>query len=51
MTHPRAYRSSVELETAFEELRRGAGTQFDPGVIETFCSVFEDGIDRRAYGA
>ena len=50
MTHPRAYRSSVELDTAFEELRRGAGTQFDPGVIETFCSVFEDGIDRRAHG-
>jgi HD-GYP domain-containing protein (c-di-GMP phosphodiesterase class II) len=51
MTHPRAYRRSVQLETAFEELRRGAGTQFDPGVIETFCSVFEDGIDRRAHGA
>jgi two-component system, cell cycle response regulator len=51
MTHPRAYRSSVQLETAFEELRRGAGTQFDPGVIETFCSVFEDRIDRRAHGA
>jgi len=51
MTHPRAYRRSMTLETALEELRRGAGTQFDPGVIETFCGVFENRVDRWAKGA
>lgn len=51
MTNPRAYRSSVPIEGALEELRRGAGTQFDPGVIEPFCGIFEQSIDRWAYGA
>jgi two-component system, cell cycle response regulator len=51
MTHPRTYRSSVGIETALEELRRGAGTQFDPGVIEPFCGLFENRIDRWASGA
>jgi HD-GYP domain-containing protein (c-di-GMP phosphodiesterase class II) len=46
MTHPRAYRRSVGIETALEEMRGGAGTQFDPGVIEPFCSLFENRIDR-----
>ena len=51
MTHPRPYRGPVALDTAFEELRRGSGTQFDPGVIETFCSLFETNVDRRAIEA
>ncbi len=48
MTHPRAYRGPISVDTAFEELRRGAGTQFDPGVIETFLCVFEESVDRCA---
>ncbi len=51
MTHPRAYRSAATLDTALEELRRGSGTQFDPGVIETFCCVLESGVDRSVHGA
>ena len=48
MTNPRQYRGSVNLGTALEELCRGAGTQFDPGVIETFLCVFDDSVDRCA---
>jgi HD-GYP domain-containing protein (c-di-GMP phosphodiesterase class II) len=48
MTHPRAYRGRVNMDTALEELCRGSGTQFDPGVIETFLSVFDDSVDRYA---
>ena len=48
MTHPRAYRGAANAGTALEELCRGAGTQFDPGVIETFVCVFDDSVDRRA---
>jgi HD-GYP domain-containing protein (c-di-GMP phosphodiesterase class II) len=48
MTHPRAYRRPYTIERALEELRRGAGGQFDPGVIETFCAVFEERVDRCA---
>jgi HD-GYP domain-containing protein (c-di-GMP phosphodiesterase class II) len=51
MTHPRAYRGRANHNTALEELRRGCGTQFDPGVIETFLSVFDESVDRGAYGA
>jgi HD-GYP domain-containing protein (c-di-GMP phosphodiesterase class II) len=51
MTHPRAYRRPVEMDTALEELQRGSGTQFDPGVIATFCSVFDDSVDRCAIRA
>jgi HD-GYP domain-containing protein (c-di-GMP phosphodiesterase class II) len=51
MTNPRPYRASVGIGTALEELRRGSGTQFDPGVIEPFCGMFENRIDRWAQGA
>ena len=50
MTNPRAYRGRANHNTALEELRRGCGTQFDPGVIETFLSVFDESVDRAAYG-
>jgi len=48
MTHPRAYRRPYSIDRALEELRRGAGGQFDPGVIETFCAVFDERVDRCA---
>ena len=37
MTSDRAYRRGMSPEAALEELRRGAGTQFDPAVVEAFC--------------
>jgi HD-GYP domain-containing protein (c-di-GMP phosphodiesterase class II) len=36
MTVPRPYREAVEPEDALTELRRCAGTQFDPEVVEAF---------------
>jgi HD-GYP domain-containing protein (c-di-GMP phosphodiesterase class II) len=51
LTNPRPYRSSVTIDTALDELRGSSGTQFDPGVVEPFCALFENRIDRWAHGA
>jgi diguanylate cyclase (GGDEF)-like protein len=40
MTTDRAYRRAMIPEAALLELRRCAGTQFDPVVVETFCAVW-----------
>jgi two-component system cell cycle response regulator len=37
MTSDRPYQPAVPLEEALEELRRCAGTQFDPDVVDIFC--------------
>jgi HD-GYP domain-containing protein (c-di-GMP phosphodiesterase class II) len=37
MTSDRPYRAAVPIEEAFTELRRWAGTQFDPDVVRVFC--------------
>ena len=41
MTNDRAYRSAMSEEKAREELRRNAGTQFDPRVVEAFISLLD----------
>ena len=51
MTNSRVYRGSLTQERASEELSRGAGTQFDPGIVESFRALFDDQIDRWAIGA
>jgi HD-GYP domain-containing protein (c-di-GMP phosphodiesterase class II) len=39
----------MSREEAVEELRRGAGTQFDPKVVEAFIQVLGSGaVDSRA---
>lgn len=42
MTTNRAYRASRTPAEAFEELRRCAGTHFDPQVVEAFLEAFPD---------
>lgn len=41
MTSPRPYRDQLSLEDALSELKRCAGTQFDPELVETFCAVMQ----------
>jgi two-component system, cell cycle response regulator len=58
MTSERPYRSRLDLGVAVDELRRAAGTQFDPTVVDAFLAELEDRgrqaeanapDDRRAY--
>jgi HD-GYP domain-containing protein (c-di-GMP phosphodiesterase class II) len=41
MTSPRPYRVQFTLEDALLELRRRAGTQFDPDLVEIFCAMMQ----------
>jgi two-component system cell cycle response regulator len=40
MTSDRPYRRAVDPSDALEELRRCAGQQFDPAVVDAFCELF-----------
>jgi two-component system, cell cycle response regulator len=48
MTSERPYREAVTEADAIEELRRCAGTQFDPMVVDAFCRVVAR--ERPAHG-
>ena len=43
MTTPRSYQRTLTREDALEEVRRCAGTQFDPVVVEAFCALLAEG--------
>ena len=42
MTTDRPYRERMSAEDAFRELRGGAGTQFDPLVVEAVLRVLDE---------
>jgi hypothetical protein len=45
MTTDRPYREAMSVGQAVAELRRSAGTQFDPGVVEAFTQVLGTAIE------
>lgn len=42
MTSERPYRPALSPEEALEELRKGAGTQFDPHLVEVFVKLLSE---------
>jgi len=42
MVMDRPYRKGLSLETVYSELRRAAGTQFDPALVEPFIAALEE---------
>jgi diguanylate cyclase (GGDEF)-like protein len=51
MTANRSYRDAVSHDVACRELRRSAGSQFDPEVIEAFLTEIETAGDERELDA
>jgi response regulator RpfG family c-di-GMP phosphodiesterase len=44
MTSERSYSDTMTHEKAVDELKRCAGTQFDPEIVERFISICEKNI-------
>jgi hypothetical protein len=44
MVHDRPYKPAQTHEEALAELQRHAGTQFDPDMVDLFCSIYADGV-------
>jgi HD-GYP domain-containing protein (c-di-GMP phosphodiesterase class II) len=41
MTHDRPYRQALSLDVAMDEIRSGAGRQFDPAFASAFLDILE----------
>jgi two-component system cell cycle response regulator len=42
MISKRAYRKAMSLDEATDELRKNSGSQFDPLVVDAFCTVMQE---------
>ena len=51
MVTDRSYRGGMSIQAALAELRRCAGTQFDPDVVDEFCRLADVELDRLRGGA
>lgn len=45
----RPYRKGMPIEQAIEELKRNAGKQFDPQIVETIVEIYEEGQLKPAH--
>ena len=45
MTSERSYSDTITYEQALEQLKRCAGSQFDPGLVDIFVSTFESNVN------
>jgi HD-GYP domain-containing protein (c-di-GMP phosphodiesterase class II) len=50
MTSTRSYRRALSQDVAFEELRKNAGTQFDPECVEALIRAIESRHERYGLG-
>ncbi len=50
MISPRPYREPVTISEALSELRRCRGTQFDPPIVDAFCTLIESRSDDNLVG-
>lgn len=44
MSSDRSYASALPLEEVLEEIRRGAGKQFDPRLVEVFLPILRNSV-------
>jgi HD-GYP domain-containing protein (c-di-GMP phosphodiesterase class II) len=44
MVHERPYKGALTHEEALAELRQHGGTQFDPAVVEVFCTIYAEAV-------
>jgi diguanylate cyclase (GGDEF)-like protein len=51
MCSDRPYKGAMTQEQALEELRRNAGGQFDPGLVETLCALVKAKPDGQCSGS
>jgi diguanylate cyclase (GGDEF)-like protein/putative nucleotidyltransferase with HDIG domain len=47
MSSARPYRPALSREEVLEELRKGAGTQFDPNLVQIFIGIIEAGLPEK----
>ncbi len=47
MTSPRPYREQLTSQEALDELKRCAGTQFDPEFVDVFCKIIKSAPSDR----
>lgn len=43
ITHPRPYRTARSVSEAIEEIRKSAGTHFDPSIVTAFVALVQEG--------
>lgn len=48
MSSARPYRPALSREEVVEELRKGAGSQFDPNLVEVFIGIIQAGLPEKA---